>query len=146
MTVKFYMNEDVRLSKSVLPLPTERGVTEGSHVAYLDKTTPRHKFLLIVPGSIADTDPDLWALSFLGFMSKLGELEAKLKGAKVRIKIPTAYLSDVNLRPNSHVQAIRYPTDPSRNFTEVWKRSDFRDYESSVSWQHRYIAAMRLGL
>ena len=72
MAVQFYMNGDVRLRRNVLPLPTKRGVTEGRQVAYLDKTTPRHKFLLIVPGQIADIDPDLWALDFLGVIPKLG--------------------------------------------------------------------------
>src|SRR3989338_423892 len=146
MSVKFYMNEDVRLRKGVLPLPTEKGVEEGRHVVYLDKTTPRHKFLLVVPGTIADTDPDLWALSFLGFMPKLGELEARLDGAKVSIKIPTAYLSDVNLRPNSPVRAIRYPTIPSRNYSEIWKPSDFRNYQNSVSWEDLHKSAVRIGL
>ena len=146
MAVQFYMNEDVRLRRNVLPLPTKRGVTEGRHVSYLDKTTPHHKFLLIVPGQIADTDPDLWALSFLGFIPRLGELEAKLGGAKVRIKIPTAYLSDVSLRPNSLVRVIRYVTDPSRDYSEIWKPSDFREYENLVSWQNMYKAAMRFGL
>ena len=146
MTVQFYMNKDVRLRRGILSFPPKKGVPEGRHVAYLDKTTPHYKFLLMVPGYIADEDLDLWALDVLGVTPKLGGLEAVIKGGNIRIKIPPTYLSKVSLGPNSWTHVIRHPTDPSSNFSEVWKRSDFRDYERSVSWEDIYKIAMSFGL